>query len=46
VTAAIARYIVENPVRARLVTDPLDYPHWGSSMCSREELLEYVMRAA
>ncbi len=46
VTAAIARYIVENPVRARLVTDPLDYPHWGSAVCSREELWEYITRAA
>ena len=45
-TAAIARYIVENPVRARLVIEPLDYPHWGSSICSRQELLEYIGRAA
>jgi hypothetical protein len=41
-TRAIVRYIVNNPVRAGLVTDPADYPHWGSSRYSREEMLEYI----
>ena len=44
-TIVVARYIVENPVRAGLVVSPLDYPFWGSSTWSREELLEYVRRA-
>ena len=38
----LARYIVENPVRARLVKSALDYPFWGSSTWLREELVEYV----
>jgi putative transposase len=46
VTGAIAKYIVENPLRAGLVADPRAYPHWGSSVWSREELLEYIARAA
>jgi len=36
------RYVVENPLRGELVESPLDYPFWGSSTCSREELLEYL----
>ena len=39
---AFIRYVIENPVRARLVASPLDYPHWGSSTHPREELLDYV----
>jgi putative transposase len=35
----VVRYIVTNPVRARLVTEPLDYPLWGSGTRSREEIL-------
>jgi len=35
-------YSIQNPVRAGYVESPLDYPHWGSSKWSREELLEYV----
>jgi putative transposase len=45
-TPAIAKYIVENPIRAGLAVTPLDYPHWGSFVCSREELLDYIERAA
>ena len=44
-TIVVARYIVENPVRAGLVASPLDYPFWGSSTWSREELIEDVRRA-
>jgi tRNA 2-thiocytidine biosynthesis protein TtcA len=29
-TLAVARYIIENPLRAGLVRNPLDYPHIGS----------------
>ena len=42
---AFIRYVIENPVRAKLVQSPLDYPYWGSSTWSREELLEYVRAA-
>jgi len=43
-TIVVARYVVENPVRAGLVVSPLDYPFWGSSTWLREELVEYVRR--
>ena len=39
---AFIRYVIENPMRAKLAESPLDYPFWGSSTCSREELLEYL----
>ena len=39
---AFIRYVIENPLRAKLAESPLDYPFWGSSTCSREELLEYL----
>jgi len=39
------RYIIENPVRARLVARPSDYPFWGSSTHSRDEVLEFVSSA-
>lgn len=35
----IARYIIENPLRAGLVSAPLDYPFIGSTEWSLEELL-------
>jgi putative transposase len=38
--AAVIRYLLENPLRAGLVQDLRDYPHWGSGLCSREALLE------
>jgi hypothetical protein len=38
----VIRYIIANPVRAGLVTRAVDYPHWGSSTHSREELLEFL----
>ena len=38
----IVKYIVENPVRARLVAAPAEYPHWGSQIYSREEILEFI----
>ena len=39
-TQIIARYILENPVRAGLVRSPLDYPFSGSQVYKLEELLE------
>jgi putative transposase len=38
------RYILANPVRAGLVSDPADYPHWGSEIWSRDELLDLCYR--
>ncbi len=38
-TLVVARYIVENPVRAGLVTNPRDYPFLGSSVYTLEEIL-------
>ena len=40
---AVARYIVQNPVRAGLVLSPGDYPFCGSSILSTEELLQSTM---
>ena len=39
----VVEYMIRNPVRARFVDDPVDYPHWGSERYSREELLEFVV---
>jgi putative transposase len=38
--AAVIRYVLENPIRAGLVSNLRDYPFWGSGVCSREELME------
>jgi putative transposase len=34
------RYIINNPVRKGLVASPEEYPYWGSSTRSRDELLD------
>jgi len=39
---ALVEYVIRNPVRAGLVQEPCDYPHWGSQRYSRDELLEFV----
>ena len=39
----IARYILENPVRARLVSTPVEYPYLGSDKWSLSELLEGIV---
>lgn len=41
-TPAVVAYIVDNPVRKGLVETPADYPYWGSSAYSREEVLGFV----
>ena len=41
-TLAVARYIIENPVRAGLVSDPRDYPFLGSQVFSLDEILSAV----
>jgi REP element-mobilizing transposase RayT len=40
----VARYILENPVRARLVSWPAAYPYLGSGVWTVEELLEGTAR--
>ena len=37
---SIARYIVENPVRAGLTTNPLEYPYVGSDVWGLQALIE------
>ena len=37
---AHARYIMANPLRAGLVADIRDYPHWGCRWVSREQGLD------
>jgi putative transposase len=41
-TQAVVRYILENPVRAKLVRSPADYPYSGSLVYSGEQLLEWA----
>ena len=36
----VARYIIENPVRAGLVTTPFQYPYLGSDVWTLGELIE------
>jgi putative transposase len=36
----VARYILENPVRARLVSTPAEYPYLGSDVWTLAELLD------
>jgi putative transposase len=38
----VARYILDNPVRAGLVRRPLDYPYLGSGVWKLEDLLSGV----
>ena len=40
----LTRYVVKNPVAARLVEQPEDYPHFGSQRWTRKELLDYCGR--
>ena len=39
---ALARYIVDNPIRGRLAEAPADYPFSGSDVWTMAELLESV----
>ena len=41
-TRAIARYILENPIRAGLVANAYDYPHVGSDRWTIRELLASI----
>ena len=40
---ALARYIVENPIRAGLAQTPTAYPHLGSDVWSLAELIDSVL---
>ena len=42
-TLGVARYIVENPLRARIVETVSDYPFTGSNVYTLEEILEAVV---
>jgi putative transposase len=44
-TRAVAAYVLENPVRAGLAKTVYEYPYVLSSLCSREELIEFVYRS-
>jgi REP-associated tyrosine transposase len=39
---SVARYVIENPVRAKLVREPAEYPLLGSSEYTIAEILEAV----
>ena len=41
VTQTVAKYVLENPLRAGLVKEPLDYPFSGSLVYSRKQLLDF-----
>jgi putative transposase len=41
-TPDVVRYTLANPVRRAIVASPEEYAFWGSSIYSREELLEYA----
>ncbi|MGH9314192.1 MAG: REP-associated tyrosine transposase [Vicinamibacterales bacterium] len=41
-TGAVIRYIVANPVRAGLVSRLEAYPHFGSTVYSREDLIDFL----
>ena len=38
----VVRYVLENPVRARLVASPEDYPYSGSFVYEYGELMEWA----
>ncbi len=38
----VFRYIILNPVRAGLVDTPTEYPHWGSGIWTRSEVLDFA----
>ena len=41
-TLSVARYIIDNPVRARLVASPFDFPFLGSDVYPLKEIVEAV----
>ena len=41
-TVTVARYVLDNPVRARIVESPQDYPYLGSLVMELEDLIDSV----
>jgi putative transposase len=41
-TRAVVRYVLENPVRARLAASPDQYPYSGSLFYTRGELMDWA----
>jgi len=41
-TGAVIKYVVANPMRAGLVRRLEDYPHFGSTLYSREALIDFL----
>jgi putative transposase len=41
-TLPVCRYVIENPVRAKLVTHPIEYPLCGSTQFTIEEICEAI----
>jgi putative transposase len=41
-TISVARYVIENPVRAGLVASPQDYPFLGSQRYTLDEILDAI----
>jgi REP-associated tyrosine transposase len=41
-TRSVVRYTLENPVRAHLVDEPSRYPHMGSFVYRRDDLIEWA----
>ena len=44
-TPVVARYILENPIRAGLAASVTDYPFLGSGVYSLAELMDYIQFA-
>jgi putative transposase len=44
-TIAVARYVFENPVRARLVATICEYPYLGSETFSVEDVIDAIARS-
>ena len=42
-TFSVIRYIVENPLRAGIVSQVDDYPFWGSAVYTRQEMIDSLI---
>jgi hypothetical protein len=40
---AVARYVINNPIRAGLAATPADYPHLGSDVWSLTDLIQSLI---
>jgi putative transposase len=41
-TLTVIEYLIANPLRAGITVDVRDYPHWGSGVWTRDELIEAI----